>query len=201
MAVEREFVGVADDDQGFLPLGLALNADGGSGHDVLRMLGGRSDVHLEAVNGRLELTRLDDGAMLSLINAETIAFDSGETIFIAHSDAESILGRLFQSFFDRDATATEWESSLKFLADGVGADTILDGFQSQANLSGLSDTDYVHALYSQTLGRQVSATELDHHLSQMNDGQLNREWLAVEIASSDEAIAVIGNVILEDGWV
>lgn len=199
--VEREFVGVADDDQGFLPLGLALNADGGTGHDVLQMLGERSDVHLETVNGRLELTRLEDGAMLSLINAEAIAFDSGETVFIAHNTAEGILGRIFQSFFDRDATSAEWQSNLKSLADGVSADTILANFQSQANLSDLSDTDYVQALYSQTFGRQANTTELDNHLMQLNDGELNREWLAVEIVSSDEAITVIGNVIVEDGWV
>ncbi|MDH5552630.1 MAG: DUF4214 domain-containing protein, partial [Nitrosomonas sp.] len=126
---------------------------------------------------------------------------SGETVFIAHSDAEGILGRLFQSLFDRDATAVEWQSKSADLAAGVDHNVMLGEFQQEANLSDLSDTDYVQALYSQTYGRQATTTELENHLAQLNDGQLNRDWLAVEIASSDEAIAVIGNVIVEDGWV
>ena len=71
--VTREIIAGDGDDQGYLPLGLALNADGNAGYDVLRMQNSRSDVHLETVGDRLEVTRLEDGAMLSLKNAEAIA--------------------------------------------------------------------------------------------------------------------------------
>ncbi len=80
--VNREVIGSAADDSGFLPLGLALNVDGGAGFDVLQMLNGRADVHLETADNALEVTNLNDGAMLNIINAEAIAFDSGETVII-----------------------------------------------------------------------------------------------------------------------
>lgn len=65
----------------------------------------------------------------------------------------------------------------------------------------MSTIRVAQTLYSQTYGRQATTTELDNHLLQLNSGELNREWLAVEVASSDEAITVVGNVIVQDGWV
>jgi hypothetical protein len=190
------------DDQGYLPLGLALNADGGEGYDVLRMTGDREDVHLEFVNDRLELTRLSDGAMLSLKNAEMIAFDSGESVVIAHNPVESILARLVHTFFNRDTTPEEWQSGLEALDAQVNHDTILDWFQQHAGLQDLSNTDYIETIYSQTLGRAATDSELDQQLSRLDNNQINREWLAVEIAQSSEAAAhLVGSVMLQEGWV
>lgn len=200
--VTREVIGGAGNDQGYLPLGLALNADGGEGHDVLHMLGSRDDVHLESVNDRLELTRLNDGAMLSLKNAEMIAFDSGETTVIAHNQTEDILARLVHSFFDRDATPEEWQLGREALAAQVSQRSILDWFQQHAGLDDLSDTDYVQTIYTQTLGRAATTDELDQQLSRLDSNQVDREWLAVEIAQSTEAaIHLVGSVILQEGWV
>jgi regulator of extracellular matrix RemA (YlzA/DUF370 family) len=190
------------DDQGYLPLGLALNADGGEGYDVLRMTGDREDVHLEFVNDRLELTRLSDGAMLSLKNSEMIAFDSGESVVIAHNPVESILARLVHAFFNRDATSEEWRSGRDALDAGVSHDTILDWFQQHADLQGLSNSDYIETIYSQTLGRAVTDSELDQQLFRLDNNQINREWLAVEIAQSSEAAAhLVGSVMLQEGWI
>ncbi|SDY28051.1 DUF4347 domain-containing protein [Nitrosomonas sp. Nm58] len=200
--VAREFIGTtANNDQGYLPLGLALNADGGMGHDVLRMPGSRHDVHLEFVGDTLELTRLSDGAMLGLKNAEAIAFDNGETVILAHNSTEAILARLFHSFFNRDATAAEWQLGREALAAQVSPDIILDWFQQKAGLGDLSNTDYLQAIFTQTLGRQATETELNEQLPRLEKGQINREWLAVEIAGSTEAINLVGNVILHEGWI
>jgi hypothetical protein len=38
-------------------------------------------------------------------------------------------------------------------------------------------------------------------LPRLEKGQINREWLAVEIAGSAEAINLVGNVILHEGWI
>ncbi|SDH13381.1 DUF4347 domain-containing protein [Nitrosomonas sp. Nm132] len=200
--VAREFTGTtANNDQGYLPLGLALNADGGMGHDVLRMPGSRHDVHLEFVGDTLELTRLSDGAMLGLKNAEAIAFDNGETVILAHNSTEAILARLFHSFFNRDATAAEWQLGREALAAQMSPDIILDWFQQRAGLGDLSNTDYLQAIFTQTLGRQATETELNEQLPRLEKGQINREWLAVEIAGSTEAINLVGNVILHEGWI
>ncbi len=200
--VTREFTGTtANNDQGYLPLGLALNANGGMGHDVLCMPGSRHDVHLEFVGDTLELTRLSDGAMLGLKNAEAIAFDNGETVVFAHNSTEAILARLFHSFFNRDATAAEWQLGREALAAQVSPDIILDWFQQKAGLGDLSNTDYLQTIFTQTLGRQATETELNEQLLRLEKGQINREWLAVEIAGSTEAINLVGNVMLHEGWI
>jgi hypothetical protein len=198
----REIIAGDSNDAGYLPLGLALNVDGGMGHDVLHMLGNRDDVHLEFVNDRLELTRLNDGAMLSLNNAEMIAFDSGETVVIAHNQAEDILARLIHSFFDRDATSEEWQLGREALDAQVSHRSILNWFQQHAGLANLPNTDYVQTIYTQTLGRAATDDELDQQLSRLDNNQVYREWLAVEIAQSTEAaIHLVGSVMLQEGWV
>ncbi|PXW83897.1 uncharacterized protein DUF4214, partial [Nitrosomonas sp. Nm84] len=200
--VTREVIAGAGNDQDYLPLGLALNADGGEGFDVLHMLGNRDDVHLEFVNNRLELTRLNDGAMLSLKNAEMIAFDSGETVAIAHNQTEDILARLVHSFFDRDATLEEWQLGREALDAQVSHRSILDWFQQHAGLDDLSNADYVQTIYTQTLGRTATNDELDQQSSRLDSHQVDREWLAVEIAQSTEAaMHLVGSVMLQDGWV
>ncbi|MBP6366172.1 MAG: DUF4214 domain-containing protein [Nitrosomonas sp.] len=200
--VAREITAGADNNIGYLPLGLSLNADGGAGHDVLRMLDGREDVHLESADDRLELTRLTDGAMLSLKNAEVIAFDSGETVIIAHNTVEAVLARLMHSFFDRNATSDEWRLGQEILNDETDPDLILDWFQQQADSNNLSDADYVQTLYAQTLGRSATDVELSEQLSRLDNQQADRGWLAVDIAlTSEAAIHLVGSVMLQEGWI
>ncbi|MBX3628615.1 MAG: DUF4347 domain-containing protein [Nitrosomonas sp.] len=195
----REVTGNDNDNQGYLPLGLALHIDGRGGHDVLRMRGGREDIHLEQIDSSIEITRLKDGAMFRLDNAEMIAFDSGENILLAHNQVEGILGRLFQTFFDRDATIDEWQLGRGALTHGIDPDIILDWFQTRADLNTLNDTDYIQALYMQTFGRTATETELHTQQSRLENDKITREWLAVDIAGSDEAITTIGSVLLLDG--
>ncbi|PTR00644.1 uncharacterized protein DUF4347 [Nitrosomonas nitrosa] len=200
--VEREFIGSVDDDQGYLPLGLALHADGDTGHDVLQMQGSRTDVHLEFNGNALELTRLSDGAMLSLQNAEAIAFDSGDTVILAHNITEGILGRLFHTFLGRDATSAEWQLGREALASEVDPDIILDWFQQRAGLDALSNSDYIQTIFSQSFGRQATEAELNAQLLRLENNQISREWLAVEVAQTTEAeIHLVGSVMLQEGWV
>ena len=197
--VDRSVIGNDSNNQGYLPLGLALSADGRDGYDVLRMQGAHEDVHIELVNDTLEITRLEDGAMLSLTNAEMIAFDNGENILLAHNQVEDILGRLFQTFFDRDATIEEWQLGHEALANNINSDVILNWFQNHANLNTLNDADYIQALYSQTFGRTATETELNLQQLRLENGEITRDWLAVDIAGSDEAITTIGNVLFVEG--
>ncbi len=198
----RDFTGSTENDQGYLPLGLALNADGGAGHDVLLMPGSRDDVHLAFSGNRLELTQLSDGAMLSLKNAEMIAFDNGDTMVIAHDEAEALLARLVHSFLDRDVTREEWQSGREALAAQVSQDAILEWLQQQAGLQSLSDADFAQTIYIQTLGRSASEEELDKQLSRLQSNTLSRDELAIEVAQSAEAAThLVGSVILQEGWI
>ena len=196
--VARDFIGSDGNDQGYLSLGLALNVDGGSGHDVLQMQGSLDAVHLEQIGDTVGITQLEDGAMLNLRNAEMIAFDSGENVLLAHNDVEGILGRLFQTFFDRDATVTEWQAGREALIIGIEPDVFLNWFQTHASLTALSDTDYIQALYAQTLDRSVTDIELNQQLTRLNGGKITRDWLAVDIASSDEVVTAVGSVWMLD---
>lgn len=76
---------------------------------------------------------------------------------------------------------------------------ILDWFQTRANLGVFSDTEYIQALYTHTFGRTATETELQAQLSRLENNEITRNWLAVDLASSDEAITTIGSVLLLDG--
>jgi len=198
----REIVAGESDDEGYLPLGLALNADGGAGYDVLHMPGKRGDNHLEFVNGHLELTQLSTGSMLNLKNAEIIAFDSGETVAIAHNPTEGILARLFHSFFNRDITPAEWRLGQQALEEQMDPEQILEWFEQSANLGDLSDLEYIQTIYSQTLGRSANEAELTLQLSRLDGGQIDRKWLAAEIAQTPEAdVYLLGSVMLHQAWI
>ncbi len=199
MDIMRNLTGGSGNDRGYLHLGLALNVDGGGGHDVLQMTGNRTDVHIEQINDTFEVTRLQDGAMLSLKNAEMIAFDSGENVLLPHNQTESILGRLFQTFFNRDATINEWQLGREAIASKINPNIILDWFQNNANLSDLNDADYIQTLYNHALERQATESESAHYQSQLESGGISREWLAVDIANSEEAISPTGSVLLLEG--
>lgn len=198
----RNFTGGTENNQGYLPLGLALNADGGAGHDVLLMPGSRDDVHLEFSDNQLELTQLSDGAILSLKNAEMIAFDNGDTVVIAHNETEAVLARLVHSFLDRDVAREEWQSGREALAAQVSQDTILAWLQQQAGLQSLSDKDFTQTIYIQTLGRSATGEELDKQLSRLQTNTLSRDKLAIEVAQSTEAAThLVGSVMLQHEWV
>ncbi|MCE7914061.1 MAG: DUF4214 domain-containing protein [Nitrosomonas sp. PRO4] len=198
----REIVTGDSDDEGYLPLGLALKADGGAGYDVLHMPGKRDDNYLEFVNDYLELTQLSTGSMLSLKNAEIIAFDSGETVAIAHNSVESILARLFHSFFNRDITPIEWRVGQQALEGQIEPEQILEWFEQTANLGDLSDLDYIQTIYNRTLGRSADEAELTLQLSRLGDNEVDRKWLAAEIAQTPEADAhLLGSVMLQQAWI
>ncbi len=198
----RKMIGGDGDDQGYLPLGLALEADGNAGVDVLRMTGGRDDIHLEFNGDNLEITRLEDGAMLSIRNAEAIAFDSGETTIIAHNSTEAVMARLAHGFFNRGATSEEWQMGLDALNASINLDIIVDWLQQNTDLGGLSDTDYIQTLFAQMLGRSASDTELNFYLDQLEGNQVGRNELALDFAESSETVAHLSNSILvREDWV
>lgn len=189
-------------DEGYLPLGVALNVDGGKGVDVLKMAGKRDESHLEFNGDELELTQLSDGAMLKLTNAEMIIYDSGESVVFAHNPLEGTVARLVHSFFNRDVTADEWRLGIDAMNHQVSFGDILAWFKDHANMQNLSNSDYVNAIYRNTLGRDASIEELSANLSRLDASAVTRESFAAEIANSDEASThLIGSVLLHEGWI
>ena len=130
-----------------------------------------------------------------------IALANDETIAIAHDPIEGILGRLVHTFFDRNASVEEWQLGRDALAQQIAPDAILNWFQDNAGLTRLSDSDYIQTLFQNTFDRAATETEQNGYLTQLQDGSLDRSWLAVDLAQSQEAVTVIGSqVLVMDGW-
>jgi len=149
----------------------------------------------------IEQTQLTDGSMSTLKNVEMIAFDSGETVVFAHNQTEGILGRLVHTFLDKNATAEQWHTGVDLLAqDTPPVQEILDWFVANSGLANLNDTDYVQALYQNTFHHAADATQLHDALDSLNNG-VDRGWLGVELAQTQEAVTLIGSqVVVMDGW-
>ena len=198
----REVTGGDSNDQGTLPFGVAVNIDGGQGHDVLNLLENHADIGVIVNGDILGLSRHADGAMMDLKNAEMIALANDDTIAIAHDQIEGILGRLVHTFFDRNASVEEWQLGRDALAQHIAPDDILNWFQDHAGLTQLSDSDYIQTLYQNTFNRAATASEQNDYLTQLQNGSLDRSWLAVDLAQSQEAVTIIGSqVVVMDGWV
>jgi Ca2+-binding RTX toxin-like protein len=199
---ERHFVGSNDNERGFLPLGWTQSVDGGKGFDVLDYTDKYTNVKWQVNNHYVELSRSGDSTLLSLKNVEMVVFDNGQTLALAHNSAEGVLGRLVHTFLNRDATADEWRAGTDALKQNVDPETIFRWFQSHATgLAQLNDKDYVQALYSNTFHRTATDAELGGHLVNLANGGIDRNWLAVDLAKTEEAVIMIGSVLVMDGWV
>jgi hypothetical protein len=88
-----------------------------------------------------------------------------------------------------------------YYADPSTASSVFAWFHQQAPaLNGLSNAAYVQTLFQNGLGRQANATELANYVQKLDAKTLDRDWLAVEIASSAEAVSTIGTVMVFDDW-
>ncbi|WP_348943784.1 putative Ig domain-containing protein [Chitinibacter sp. FCG-7] len=205
ISTSTRFVGSSANEQGYLAMGLGLTIDGNAGHDVLQLQGQASDYHLGKNGNALEITRYSDGAMFSLQNAEMLAFDSQQTVVLARNGIEATLARLVQVYLNRDASMTEWQEGTQavaaYQAGSMTAEKIFAWFHSQnPGLAALGNAAYVQTLYQNTLGRAATQGEQNAHVQQLEQQTLNRDWLAVEIANSAEAIKTIGSVVQFEGW-
>lgn len=196
--VADHYYGNASDEEGYLPMGLGIVIDGANGHDVLRV-GQRSDFHLEKVDGKLEITRLSDGAMYSLINTEMVVFDSGERVVVAETREDAIMARLAKTLLNRDVTVEEWKLGLQavdaYYAGTHSKENLFAWFHARTDIETLNDSDYVQQLYTNAYGRNATDTELSSQLGRLSSGAVDRDLLALDIASSTEAAQVIGTVI------
>ena len=85
--------------------------------------------------------------------------------------------------------------------DPTNYQTILDAFHHQAGLQELTDGQYIQTLYQNTFRREANNDELNGYLMRLQNGDLDRDCLAIDLANSEEAFMTIGNVILFDHWV
>ncbi len=111
------------------------------------------------------------------------------------------MARLVNTFLNRDVSIEEWQIGRQALLDNVEAQVFFDWFQEQSDLNQLGDSDYIQTLIQNTLQRPATTEEISGYLLQLEEGTFSRDGVAVDIASSEEAITVIGSVIEIDGGV
>lgn len=201
------FVGTSGNDQGYLSLSNGMTIDAGAGVDQLKISAAFSDVSLAKQAGSLLITRLADGTKVTVRNGEILDFDQGKDVFFAHNAVEGIVARLFHTFLNRDVSISEWplvqEAVSAWSAGRLSSEAILSWFHAgNTALMALGNEQYIQAVYAHTLNRAASSAELSVGLAALQGGgSAARDALAVQLASSDEAITTIGTVMVFDGWV
>ena len=205
VSITTRYEGNTSNNEGYLPQGLGLTVDGKQGHDILKMAGKATDYSMSRNVNALEITRNSDGAMYSLKNAETIAFDSNEVVVLARDNTEALLARMVQVYLDRDPTAEEWKAGTKAVADYYAnprtADSVFAWFNAaNPGLKQLSDSTYVQKLFQNGLNRLPTTAELSNVTQLLTQQTLTRDDVAVQLASSVEAVGLMGTVMVFEGW-
>jgi hypothetical protein len=100
----------------------------------------------------------------------------------------------------------EWQEGTQvvanYYANPASAANVFAWFNQQApGLSQLNNSADVQTLFQNGLGRQANAPELANYVQKLDAKTLDRDGLAVEIASSAEAVNTIGTVMVFEGWI
>lgn len=165
--------------------------DGGSGQDLAIYGGARRQYAVDMASGAGWIIGGRDGGD-RLTEVETVRFVDGRVVMdTAHASAQ--VHRLYQTFFGREADYAgfqHWTAQLEGGGFSVGglAD-VLGGSQEFLLVNGgLSNRDYVRAMYNRGLGREPDAEGWDGWTAQLDAGTLSRTQLGVMFSESAEQI-------------
>ncbi|QEI04817.1 DUF4347 domain-containing protein [Pigmentiphaga aceris] len=179
-------------------LGIGLNIDLGAGLDVVRLAGGRASVHLEVEAGHLvELTRLEDGAMLSFRNTELLAFANGDVTVLAQTKDQAVLGRAYELLLNRNVDVDGFQFWASGLAAGASLQSVLTEITTSreaASIFSLSDSAFLDQLYLRGFDRAADASGKAYWLDALARGE-SRAKVLEGFAGSNEAIALIGSTV------
>jgi Ca2+-binding RTX toxin-like protein len=193
----RAVAGTAGRDIVTPDLGMALNIDLGGGVDIVRLAGGRSDVHIDVEAGqRAELTRLADGAMLAFNNVELLAFANGNVTVLAHNRPEAVIGRAYELLLDRNVDTDGYTFWLEGIKAGVSLASTLTSIMAAPEYTGAaaSNSAFVDLLYANGLGRTADADGKAFWAGALDAGATRAQVLE-GFAMTSEAVAVIGSTM------
>ncbi|QEI04971.1 DUF4214 domain-containing protein [Pigmentiphaga aceris] len=193
----RAVAGTQADDEITPELGIALNIDLGDGIDIVRLAGGRSDVHIDVEAGqRAELTRLEDGAMLAFNNVELLAFANGDVTVLAHNHEEAVVGRAYELLLGRNVDTGGYKFWIEGIDQGVSLNATLTAMMQSPEFTGASLTNsaFLDLLYTTGFDRTADASGKAFWLAALDSG-VSRAQVLEGFAASGEAVAVIGSTI------
>ncbi|QEI04609.1 DUF4214 domain-containing protein [Pigmentiphaga aceris] len=193
----RAVSGTAGNDEVTPTLGMALNINLGDGIDIVRLGGGRTDVHIDVEAGeRAELTRLEDGAMLAFNKVEMLAFANGNVTVLAHNHAEAVIGRSYELLLGRNVDTGGYGFWITGIRTGVGLHDTLNRMMQSPEFTGgtLSNADFIESLYTTGLNRASDASGKAFWVGALENG-VSRAQVLDGFASTTEAVATIGSTI------
>jgi len=178
-------------------LGIALNIDLGEGVDIVRLAGGRADVHIDVeVGQRAELTRLADGAMLAFNDVELLAFANGDVTVLAHNHPEAVIGRAYELLLGRNVDTDGYAFWVAGIENGASLLDTLTAMMQSPEYTGavLSNSAFVELLYTNGFDRTADAGGKAFWVAAL-DGGVSRAQVVESVASAAEAVTVIGSTI------
>ncbi|QEI04819.1 DUF4347 domain-containing protein [Pigmentiphaga aceris] len=194
----RAVTGAEGNDVVTPTMGIGLNIDLGAGQDVVRLAGGRASVHLDVEADRLvELTRLEDGAMLSFRNTELLAFANGDVTVLAQTKEQAIVGRSYELILDRNVDVEGFQFWAGMLQAGASLQTVMGHIVRAPESSGvmaLSDSAFLDQLYLRGFDRAADASGKAYWMDALARGE-SRAKVLESFAGSNEAIALIGSTV------
>ncbi len=194
----RAIIGAEGNDVITPELGVGRNIDLGAGQDVVKLTGGRDGVHLDVEAGQIvDLTRLEDGAMLSLKNVELLEFANGDVTVLAHTNDQAILGRAYELLLGRNVDVEGFQFWAEALNAGVSLQSVLQSIvtsQEAATMYKLANGNFIEQLYVQGLDRASDAAGKGYWADALAAG-VSRATVLEGFAGSAEAVEVIGSTI------
>ncbi len=194
----RAIIGTEGNDVITPELGVGRNIDLGAGQDVVKLAGGREDFHLDVeANQITDLTRLEDGAMLSLKNVELLEFANGDVTVLAQTNDQAILGRAYELLLGRNVDVEGFQFWAEALNAGVSLQSVLQSIvtsQEAATMYKLANGNFIEQLYVQGLDRASDVAGKGYWADALASG-VSRAVVLEGFAGSAEAIQVIGSTI------
>ncbi|NIE73912.1 DUF4214 domain-containing protein [Pantoea sp. Ap-967] len=162
--------------------------DTGAGFDVVQLDGARGDYKF-AVSDSNFTVNLTGNQTALISNAEFLSFANGDTVALAHSEAEADALRLYQGILGRDADVSGAKGFVDALNSGSSLTDIANTFLNSAEFTYAVNATDINELYQSLLGRDAEGVGLAGWQNVLANGGTLAD-VAAAIATSAEAQAL-----------
>ena len=160
--------------------------DTGEGFDVVQLDGARDDYSFAVGNNYSVNLTGNQTALIS--NAEFLTFTNGDTVALAHSEAEAVALRMYEGILGRDVDAYGAKGFIEAVNSGSTLTDIADTFLNSAEFSDAVKATDINELYQAMLGRNADDAGLAGWQAVLASGGSMTD-VAAAIALSAEAQA------------
>ncbi|POG06237.1 hemolysin [Pseudomonas putida] len=161
--------------------------DTGEGFDVVQLDGARGDYNFAVGNNYSVNLTGNQTALIS--NAEFLTFANGDTVALAHSEAEATVLRMYEGLLGRDVDANGAQNYASELAAGTSLQDLANSFLNSAEFSNTVSAVDINELYQALLGRDAEEAGLSNWQAELAKG-VSLTDIAAAISTSAEAQAL-----------